>query len=125
MQEIIPLNAGNIFGPEDYRPVQKWENIIRETLNRMRPSKPKFKCYSEPPSPTRFKPSEDAPDVDELMLESDSDGEEEIHPLNEEFDGFNEVRDESSAGEITFVNSEATFHKANLSSCNFINMVTY
>ncbi|KAG5525347.1 hypothetical protein RHGRI_031877 [Rhododendron griersonianum] len=108
LQEIIPLNAGNIFGPEDYRPVQKWENIIRETLNRMRPSKPKFKCYSEPPSPTRFKPSEDAPDVDELMLESDSDGEEEIHPLNEEFDGFNEVRDESSAGEITFVNSEAS-----------------
>ncbi|KAI8531587.1 hypothetical protein RHMOL_Rhmol11G0147900 [Rhododendron molle] len=109
LQEIIPLNAGNIFGPEDYRPVPKWENIIRETLNRMRPSKPKFKCYSEPPSPTRFKPSEDAPDVeDELMLESDSDGEEEIHPLNEEFNGFNEVRDESSAGEITFVNSEAS-----------------
>ncbi|KAF7127378.1 hypothetical protein RHSIM_Rhsim11G0088300 [Rhododendron simsii] len=109
MQEIIPLNAGNIFGPEDYRPVPKWENIIRETLNRMRPSKPKFKCYSEPPSPTRFKPSEDGPDVeDELILESDSDGEEEIHPLNEEFNGFNEVRDESSAGEITFVNSEAS-----------------
>lgn len=109
MQEIIPLNAGNIFGAEDNRPVPKWENIIRETLNRMRPSKPKFKCYSEPPSPTRFKPSEDAPDVeDELMLESDSDGEEEIHPLNEEFNGFNEVRDESSAGGITFVNSEAS-----------------
>lgn len=108
LQEIIPLNAGNIFGAEDNRPVPKWENIIRETLNRMRPSKPKFKCYSEPPSPSRFKPSEDAPDLeDEIMLESDSDGEE-IHPLNEEFNDFVEVRDDSSAGEIMFVNSEAS-----------------
>lgn len=90
-QEIIPLNAGNIFGAEDNRPVPKWESIIREALNEIRPST-MFKCYSDPPSPSKFKPSEYARHiVDEILLESDSDGEEEIYPLNEEAVGFTEV----------------------------------
>ncbi|XP_023770858.1 type IV inositol polyphosphate 5-phosphatase 3 isoform X1 [Lactuca sativa] len=84
-QEIIPLNAGNIFGAEDNRPVPIWENVIRGTLNKIQPEKTKFKCYSNPSSPSRFKPSEDAPDIeDEVVLESDSEGEEEVHPFNEE-----------------------------------------
>lgn len=96
-QEIIPLNAGNIFGAEDNRPVPKWENIIREALNEIRPATT-FKCYSDPPSPSRFKPSEDAPLIEnEILLESDSDGEDEIYPLNEEADGFTEV----SVGPVT------------------------
>ncbi|OAY68679.1 Type I inositol polyphosphate 5-phosphatase 1 [Ananas comosus] len=49
-QEIVPLNAGNIFGAEDNRPVLRWENIIRNTLNKISPAKPKYKCYSDPPS---------------------------------------------------------------------------
>ncbi|GMP80010.1 hypothetical protein CsSME_00035279 [Camellia sinensis var. sinensis] len=109
LQEIIPLNAGNIFGAKDSRPVPKWENLIRETLNRVRPAKPKFKCYSEPPSPSRFKPSDDAPDIeDEIMLESDSDGEEEIHPLTDESTDFDEAIDGSLAVENVFMNSEAS-----------------
>lgn len=32
-QEVVPLNAGNIFGTEDDGPVLKWEAIVRETLN--------------------------------------------------------------------------------------------
>ncbi|KAG9153109.1 hypothetical protein Leryth_012372 [Lithospermum erythrorhizon] len=59
LQEIIPLNAGNIFGAEDNRPVSKWENIIRESLNKV-PLTTKYKSYSDPPSPSRFKPSDDA-----------------------------------------------------------------
>ncbi|KAK3426173.1 hypothetical protein EUGRSUZ_F02685 [Eucalyptus grandis] len=93
LQEIVPLNAGNIFGAEDNRPVPKWENIIRETLNRVRPTKAKVKCYSDPPSPSRFKPSEDIPDIEEeLLLETDSDGDEEVHPIDDELDGFGEER---------------------------------
>ncbi|THG18250.1 hypothetical protein TEA_017194 [Camellia sinensis var. sinensis] len=108
-QEIIPLNAGNVLGAEDSRPVLKWENIIRETLNRIQPVKTKFKCYSDPPSPSRFNPSDDAPDIeDEIVLESDSDGEEEILPSNEESSGFDEVRDGSVTGENVFMNSEAS-----------------
>ncbi|KAL6984255.1 Type I inositol 1,4,5-trisphosphate 5-phosphatase [Sarracenia purpurea var. burkii] len=108
-QEIIQLNAGNIFGAEDCDAVPKWENIIRETLNRIQPAKSKFKCYSDPPSPSRFKPSDDALDLeDEIMLESDSDGEEEIHPLNGESNDFSEVRDESVERENVFLNSEAS-----------------
>ncbi|KAI3757459.1 hypothetical protein L6452_04996 [Arctium lappa] len=88
-QEIIPLNAGNIFGTEDTRPVPVWENIIRGTLNRVQPERTKFKYYSNPSSPSRFKPSDDAPDIeDEVVLESDSEGEEEIHPFN-----FDELMD--------------------------------
>ncbi|KAK4434131.1 Type IV inositol polyphosphate 5-phosphatase 3 [Sesamum alatum] len=92
LQEIIPLNAGNIFGAEDNRPVSKWENIIRETLNRVPPAT-KFKSYSDPPSPSKFKPSEDAPDIaDEIVIESDSDIEEEIYPLDEETDDIYEIK---------------------------------
>nr|XP_027092327.1 type IV inositol polyphosphate 5-phosphatase 3-like isoform X3 [Coffea arabica] len=87
-QEIIPLNAGNIFGAEDSRPVSKWEDIIRQSLSKIQ-AKTKFKCFSDPPTPSRFKPAEDAPDIeDEIILESDSDGEEEIYPVNDETSGF-------------------------------------
>ncbi|CAL9180173.1 unnamed protein product [Musa hybrid cultivar] len=74
IQEIVPLNAGNIFGAEDSGPVAKWEHLIRKTLNRIQPIKPKYKCYSDPPSPSRFKPSEDVHfTVDELFSETNSD----------------------------------------------------
>ncbi|KAF6149482.1 hypothetical protein GIB67_011383 [Kingdonia uniflora] len=79
-QEIVPLNAGNIFGSEDNRPVSKWENIIRDTLNRVRPLKNKHKCYSDPPSPSRFKPLDDIPDIeDEIFRDTDGESDEEIH----------------------------------------------
>ncbi|WCJ43296.1 inositol polyphosphate 5-phosphatase I [Euphorbia peplus] len=88
LQEIVPLNPGNIFGAEDSRPVPMWENIIRETLEVIRPIRPKVKCYSDPPSPSKFKPFADVPTIEEEMyLESDSDIGDEIHPINEEFDG--------------------------------------
>nr|CAD1843064.1 unnamed protein product [Ananas comosus var. bracteatus] len=76
LQEIVPLNAGNIFGAEDGRPVPKWECLIRETLNRVQPTKPKYKCYSDPPSPSMFNPSSEAAfTVEELLPETDSDAE--------------------------------------------------
>ncbi|KAL7596774.1 hypothetical protein Lser_V15G30898 [Lactuca serriola] len=68
-QEIIPLNAGNIFGSEDNYPILIWENIIRDTLNKIQPIKTEFKSYSNPSSPSRFKKP---PNIeDEFMLESD------------------------------------------------------
>ncbi|OIV98816.1 hypothetical protein TanjilG_25062 [Lupinus angustifolius] len=84
LQEIVPLNPGNIFGAEDTRPVPKWENIIRETLNRVRPSASKIKSFSNPPSPSKFKIPDDVSDIEEeMLLESDSDVGEEVHPLGE------------------------------------------
>ncbi|XP_004489919.1 type IV inositol polyphosphate 5-phosphatase 3-like isoform X2 [Cicer arietinum] len=98
LQEIVPLNPGNIFGAEDTRPVPKWENIIREALNRARPSVTKTKCFSDPPSPSKFKPSDDGPDIEEeILFESDSDIGEEIHPLDEE----QNICDRSTTDEIT------------------------
>ncbi|KAL5195345.1 Type IV inositol polyphosphate 5-phosphatase 3 [Glycine soja] len=89
LQEIVPLNPGNIFGAEDTRPVLKWENIIRDTLNRARPKAPKMKSFSDPPSPSKFKPSDDAPDIEqEILLESDGDIGEEVHPLDEEYNVY-------------------------------------
>ncbi|GAB4845186.1 Type I inositol 1,4,5-trisphosphate 5-phosphatase [Ancistrocladus abbreviatus] len=109
LQEIVPLSAGNIFGA-DSRPVIKWENIIRETLNRVRPIKEKCKCYSDPPSPSKFKPSHDAPDIDdEILLGTDSDGEEEVHPLVEGPNGHFEVRDKSVSDEDTVMDSGVQF----------------
>ncbi|OAY23646.1 type IV inositol polyphosphate 5-phosphatase 3 isoform X2 [Manihot esculenta] len=90
LQEIVPLNAGNIFGAEDNSPVPKWENIIRDALNRVPPTKTKVKCVSNPPSPSKFKPSDDVPGIEEeILLESDSDVGEEIHPLDEVEDSPN------------------------------------
>lgn len=79
------MNAGNIFGAEDTRPVPRWENLIRETLDRIRPVAPKIKSFTDPPSPSKFKLPDEIPDIEEeILLESDSDVGEEIHPLNEE-----------------------------------------
>ncbi|KAL8132982.1 hypothetical protein AgCh_008447 [Apium graveolens] len=84
-QEIIPLNAGNIFGAEDSRPIPKWEHIIGETLNKIQPVKAKCKCYTNPPSPSRFKQSKDFPHIDdEVVLETDSDEQDEIYSSTDE-----------------------------------------
>ncbi|XP_022767988.1 type IV inositol polyphosphate 5-phosphatase 3-like isoform X2 [Durio zibethinus] len=108
LQEIVPLNAGNIFGAEDNRPVPKWENIIRETLNRIGPAITKVKCYSDPPSPSKFKPFDDVPNLEEeIILESDSDIGDEIYPLDEEPNGFDEVNN-SAGNKRVFTNSEVS-----------------
>ncbi|KAJ4967221.1 hypothetical protein NE237_019070 [Protea cynaroides] len=109
-QEIVPLNAGNVFGAEDSRPVPRWENIIRETLNRIQPEKPKFKCYSDPPSPSRFKASDDAPPdiINEILAEIDSDRDEELYQLDEESTGSDDVKGGTIPSENEFVWSEAS-----------------
>lgn len=50
-QEVVPLNAGNVFGAEDSRPIPKWEAIIRRTLNKPLELESRHKSYSAPPSP--------------------------------------------------------------------------
>ncbi|CAN8303530.1 unnamed protein product [Cochlearia groenlandica] len=59
LQEIVPLNAGNIFGIEDDQPASEWENIIREALNRVRPRNLKILSHSDPPSPPKFNSSKE------------------------------------------------------------------
>ncbi|CAN1268086.1 Type IV inositol polyphosphate 5-phosphatase 3, partial [Linum perenne] len=94
LQEIVPLNAVNIFGAEDNRPVTKWENIIRDTLNRIRPLRSKVKCYSDPASPSKFNPSDELAGVEEeIILESDSDIGEEVHPVDEDSNYVDDMKD--------------------------------
>ncbi|XP_031738442.1 type I inositol polyphosphate 5-phosphatase 2 isoform X3 [Cucumis sativus] len=50
-QEVVPLNAGNVLGAEDNKPIPKWEALIRRTLNKSSKSEDKHKSYSAPPSP--------------------------------------------------------------------------
>ncbi|CDP12961.1 unnamed protein product [Coffea canephora] len=50
-QEVVPLNAGNVFGAENRRPIPKWEAIIRRTLNKSPEREAIQKSYSAPPSP--------------------------------------------------------------------------
>ncbi|CAM8982985.1 unnamed protein product [Rhodiola kirilowii] len=50
-QEVVPLNAGNVLGAEDNRPISRWEAIIRRTLNQTSEPKTKHKSFSAPPSP--------------------------------------------------------------------------
>ncbi|KAK8597350.1 hypothetical protein V6N12_065820 [Hibiscus sabdariffa] len=91
-QELVPLNAGNIFGAEDNRPVQKWESIIRETLAKIQPATTKVKCYSDPSSPKKFKPFDDVPNLEEEIIhETESHIGEEIYPMDGEPTGFGEV----------------------------------
>lgn len=59
-QEVVPLNAGNVLGAENRRPIPKWEAIIRRTLNRTSEPETKMKSYSAPPSPVlRTSPAAD------------------------------------------------------------------
>ncbi|XP_010681317.1 type IV inositol polyphosphate 5-phosphatase 3 isoform X2 [Beta vulgaris subsp. vulgaris] len=107
-QEIVPLNAGNILGAEDKRPIFEWENIIRDTLGRV-PAKKGYKSYSDPPSPSKFKPADDVPDLeDHISLGSDSEGEEEVYPLDEDPIGFYEVRDKLVSGDGIFKYQEVS-----------------
>ncbi|XP_039846224.1 type IV inositol polyphosphate 5-phosphatase 3-like isoform X3 [Panicum virgatum] len=72
-QEVVPLNAGNVFGAEDGRPAVAWESVIRGTLRRAQPSKPKYRFYSHPPSPSRFDlPVDAAAAADELLPGTDT-----------------------------------------------------
>lgn len=50
-QEVVPLNAGNVLGAEDSRPIPKWEAIIRRTLNKSFEPESEYKSYSAPTSP--------------------------------------------------------------------------
>ncbi|KAI4311596.1 hypothetical protein MLD38_036480 [Melastoma candidum] len=50
-QEVVPLNAWNVLGAEDSRPIPKWEAQIRQTLNKPLEPEGKHKSYSAPPSP--------------------------------------------------------------------------
>ncbi|KAK2410201.1 type IV inositol polyphosphate 5-phosphatase [Trifolium repens] len=52
-QEVVPLNAGNVLGAEDIKPISKWESIIRRTLNKSSEHETKHKSYSAPHSPVR------------------------------------------------------------------------
>ncbi|KAE8728310.1 DNAse I-like superfamily protein isoform 2 [Hibiscus syriacus] len=100
-QELVPLHAGNIFGAEDNSPVPKWENIIRETLDRIRPATTKVKCYSDPSSPTKFKPFDDVPKLEEeIILRSERDIGEEIYPLDEDPNGFDEVNNSTESKRV-------------------------
>ncbi|CAM0954302.1 unnamed protein product, partial [Alopecurus aequalis] len=73
-QEIVPLNAGNIFGAEDENPVALWENIIRKTLNKKCAHKSMHKCQSGPPSPSNFNPSDYHVTEDDLQVRFFQDG---------------------------------------------------
>ncbi|XP_011028235.1 PREDICTED: type I inositol 1,4,5-trisphosphate 5-phosphatase 2-like isoform X2 [Populus euphratica] len=72
-QEVVPLNAGNVLGAESSRPIPKWEEIIRRTLNKSHQAESKHKCFSAPPSPvlrTSSVADELADEVDSLPLEA-------------------------------------------------------
>ncbi|KAJ8537958.1 hypothetical protein K7X08_014498 [Anisodus acutangulus] len=108
-QEVIPLNAGNIFGAENSHPISVWEDIIRESLNKVSPVN-KFKSFSDPPSPSRFKPFEDFPRIEEeIAFESDSGSEDEIVPINEESSDLVEIKDEHVMEDDTNVKNGVAF----------------
>ncbi|XP_072968210.1 type IV inositol polyphosphate 5-phosphatase 3-like isoform X1 [Typha angustifolia] len=113
-QEIVPLNAGNIFGAEDNSPVPRWESLIRDTLNKIHPVKAKCKCYSDPPSPSRFRPSDDTLAIeDEILLESDSESDEEVHPLDEKDFSFHSSEDGLNGNRHGTNNYVASYSDAN------------
>ncbi|XP_020595234.1 type IV inositol polyphosphate 5-phosphatase 3-like [Phalaenopsis equestris] len=92
-QEVVPLNAGNIFGAEDCSPVPRWENLIRKSLNKVQTGKPTCKCYSDPPSPSRLKPSEDASAIIEKLLLHETDNESDNEMIQQVNDSMNDCDD--------------------------------
>uniref|UniRef100_A0A0D9UXL2 Inositol polyphosphate-related phosphatase domain-containing protein n=1 Tax=Leersia perrieri TaxID=77586 RepID=A0A0D9UXL2_9ORYZ len=93
-QEVVPLNAGNVFGAEDGRPAMAWEDLIRGALRRTpRPATataaPRYKCYSHPPSPSRLGDVTEsaAGDVIFLGTDTDTDADDTNSPPESEFAG--------------------------------------
>lgn len=56
-QEVVPLNAGNVLGAEDNRPIPKWESLIRKSLNKTCEPESSYRSLSAPPSPIMRSPS--------------------------------------------------------------------
>lgn len=118
LQEIVPLNAGNIFGAEDSRPVTKWETLIREALNRVRPTGAKIKSFSDPPSPSKYKPSDDITNIEEeILFESDSEVGEEIHDIGEEVHPLNEDSLDCDESKDRIVTCEHLNLNSGISNC--------
>ncbi|CAL9115474.1 unnamed protein product [Musa textilis] len=72
-QEVVPLNAGNVLGAEDNRPIQEWEEIIRRTLNKSSQRKTLCKSYTAPPSPASISSSPTDPHTDGTQEEEQTD----------------------------------------------------
>ncbi|XP_028762495.1 type I inositol polyphosphate 5-phosphatase 2 isoform X2 [Neltuma alba] len=92
-QEVVPLNAGNVFGAEDNTPIPKWEAIIRRTLNKSSQTESKIKSYSAPPSPVlRTSSAADvlADNIDANPL--DMMGEEFVETIKKNDLGYQEVK---------------------------------
>lgn len=59
---------------EDDQPASEWENLIRDALNQVRPRKLKIVSHSDPPSPSKFKQSEEVPySVEDMFVETSHD----------------------------------------------------
>ncbi|MQL74217.1 hypothetical protein Taro_006569 [Colocasia esculenta] len=72
-QEVVPLNAGNVLGAEDNRPVSKWEAIIRKTLEKRLQPKKECQSYSSPASPV-LRSSPSSPPVEDIDITQLIDG---------------------------------------------------
>ncbi|XP_047976350.1 type IV inositol polyphosphate 5-phosphatase 3-like isoform X2 [Salvia hispanica] len=73
----------------------------------------RFKSYSDPPSPSRFQPTEDALVIDEeVALESDSDIEEAIYPVNEHTSGFDDGGTDFDCYDASFPKDSVHFDRA-------------
>lgn len=84
-----------------------WEDIIREALNRIRPQGNKIKSFSDPPSPSKYKPPDDISDIEEeILLESDSDVDDELHDIGEEVHPFNEEPNDNDEGKGTAITGD-------------------
>ncbi|KAM3688949.1 hypothetical protein ACJW31_09G009500 [Castanea mollissima] len=55
-QEIVPLNAGNVLGAEDYGPATKWLSLIRQALNT---KDPEFQQYDNNATGAELSPQDD------------------------------------------------------------------
>ncbi|THU62380.1 hypothetical protein C4D60_Mb01t04530 [Musa balbisiana] len=77
-QEVVPLNAGNVLGAEDNRPIQEWEAIIRRTLNKSSQPKTLCKSYTAPPSPASISSPTD-PHTDGTQEEEEQTNQTSLH----------------------------------------------
>lgn len=87
----MPLNAGNVLGAEDSRQVPRWESLIRQTINKIKPAKTKFKSHTAPQSPS---------DVSDSGSDSDGDRDERINPIDIEDDSFENLQSTDHSFEV-------------------------
>ncbi|CAN1128546.1 Type IV inositol polyphosphate 5-phosphatase 3 [Linum perenne] len=113
LPRLIPFTTAHLLAN---RRAMKWPSLplLRQTFTTTTTSilTLKVKCYRGPTSPSEFNPSDELAGVEEeIILESDSDIVEEVHPVDEDSNYVDDMKDRSNTSDMDSNLSNLIIHE--------------